>query len=76
MRKAQTPIARAVNTVGSQRELARITGYSQHAIWHALQRGKVSAEMAIAIERATDGAVTARDLRPDIFSEIQTTRTA
>jgi DNA-binding transcriptional regulator YdaS (Cro superfamily) len=32
--------------------------------------------MAIAIERATDGAVTARDLRPDIFSAIQTTRTA
>jgi len=76
MKKPQTPIARAVDAAGSQRQLARLTGYSQHAIWHALQRGRVSAEMALKIEIATDGAVTARDLRPDIFSEIQTTRTA
>lgn len=47
-------------------ELARKIGATQNAVWQAKQRGKVSAEMAMAIEQAFDGAVKARDLRPDL----------
>jgi DNA-binding transcriptional regulator YdaS (Cro superfamily) len=46
--------------------LARKIGATQNAVWQAKQRGKVSAEMAMAIEQALDGAVKARDLRPDL----------
>lgn len=65
----ETPLARAVKYAGSQHKLAQITGYSQHAIWHAAQRNRASAEMALRIEKATSGAVTAHELRPDIFGE-------
>ena len=58
---------RAIKSAGSQHKLAQATGYSQHAIWHAHKRGRPTAEMAIRIERATNGQVKARDLRPDIF---------
>lgn len=51
----------------NERELARATGYSQHAIWKArsgrLARG-ISPAMAIAIENATEGKVPAEDLCP------------
>jgi DNA-binding transcriptional regulator YdaS (Cro superfamily) len=50
----------------SENELARRTGYSQHAIWHARKRGRPTAEMCIKIERAT--GVAAALLRPDIFN--------
>lgn len=65
----------AIAIFGSERGLANATGYSQHAIWKAragrLARG-ISAEMALAIQTATRGAVPAKDLRPDLFK----TRTA
>lgn len=51
---------------GSENELARRTGYSQHAIWHARKRGRPTAEMAIRIERAT--GVPAAHFRPDLFN--------
>lgn len=61
----QTPLSRAVQIAGSQHKLADAIGFSQHAVWHALRRGRVSAEMARAIEKAT--GVAAADLRPDLF---------
>lgn len=57
----------AVDKAGkSERKLAERTGYSQHAIWHARQRNRVTAEMALRIERAT--GVPAALLRPDLFN--------
>lgn len=58
---------RAVRTAGSQSALARLVGVRQNSIWAALQKGRVSAELAIRIERALGGAVRAQDLRPDLF---------
>lgn len=62
------PITRAIEFAGSEAKLGAATGYSQHAIWQAKRRGRVSAEMAVAIERATQGAVSRAELRPDLFS--------
>lgn len=51
---------------GKDTDLARKIGVSQNAVWQARQRDKASPEMAMAIEQAFDGAVKARDLRPDL----------
>lgn len=57
----------AIGFAGSEAALAEATGYSQNAIWAAKQRGLVTAEMALAIDRALHGAVSASDLRPDLW---------
>ncbi len=62
-------LARAVALAGSQSRLSRATGYSQPAINKACRRGRVSAELAIAIEHATAGAVSRAELRPDLFGK-------
>jgi DNA-binding transcriptional regulator YdaS (Cro superfamily) len=60
-------LKKAVELVGNNdSELARKIGATQNAVWQAKQRGKVSAEMAMAIEQALAGAVKARELRPDL----------
>jgi len=60
------PFTRAVEKAGSETALAKLTGYSQNAIWCARRRGSCTAEMAIRIERAT--GVPASALRPDLFA--------
>lgn len=57
----------AVTLVGSEAKLGKATGFSQNAIWHAKTQGRVSAEMAAAIDRATGGAVSKHRLRPDLY---------
>ena len=64
-------VSKAVKIAGSQRKLAKASGLSQSYIsWlllYAESRSAVSAESAIAFERATGGAVTREQLRPDLF---------
>lgn len=62
-----TPFEKAIALFGNMSRLAVATGYSQHAIWHAVKRGQVSPKMAVAIHRATKGKVKKDQLRPDIF---------
>jgi DNA-binding transcriptional regulator YdaS (Cro superfamily) len=53
---------------GSQTKLAEAMGCTQQQVWFLLERSKgVSAEMALAVERATGGKVTRKELRPDLF---------
>lgn len=65
--KKQTPIETAIALAGSETKLGEATGYSQAAINKAKKAGRVSAEMAVAIEKATKGQVSRHRLRPDIF---------
>ena len=58
---------RAIAMFGNQSRLAVAIGYSQHAVWHAVQRRRVSPQMAVAIHKATNGKVRKDQLRPDIF---------
>lgn len=60
-------IERAIGLAGSEAKLAAKVGCSQVAINKAKRRGSVSAEMAVEIERATEGGVTASALRPDLW---------
>lgn len=57
--------------VGSQRALAQAVGLGQTAISNWIKRGStVPAEHCAAIETATAGAVTRRDLRPNDWQDI------
>lgn len=58
----------AIQIAGSEAKLGKATGYTQNAIWQAKRRGRVTAEMAIAIETATLGVVPKVRLRPDLFA--------
>lgn len=53
---------------GSETKLATAAGCSQNAVWAAKRAGRVSAELAVALERATDGEVPRWRLRPDLWS--------
>jgi DNA-binding transcriptional regulator YdaS (Cro superfamily) len=56
----------AIGLLGSQAKLADACGVTQASIWQAKEAGRVSAELALMIERATAGEVAARRLRPDL----------
>lgn len=61
-------VAEAVRIVGSQAALAEKMGRSQQQVSALCTRATfISAEDALAIHRATDGAVPASGLRPDIW---------
>lgn len=61
-------IKRAVEILGSQSALAQACGVKQGHVWNWLNRDKViRLENALLIERATNGAVTKEQLRPDLF---------
>jgi DNA-binding transcriptional regulator YdaS (Cro superfamily) len=62
-----TPIERAIKRAGSEAKLAALIGCSQVAINKAKHRNRVSGEMAVAIDKATEGDVSKSDLRPDLF---------
>lgn len=68
MTEHASPIHRAIAIAGSEQKLGAAAGVSQNAIWQAKKRGRVSAELAVAIEKATSGAVTRAELRPDLFA--------
>lgn len=67
MKTKDANIERAIQIAGGQAALAERAGISQTAV-HKYLYGKVrpKAETAIAIERATDGVVSRKTLRPDI----------
>ena len=56
---------------GSQTDLARAISAQPQLVWQ-WSKGvrKIPVERCVAIERATNGAVTRKDLRPDDWEEI------
>lgn len=61
-------IARAIEALGTQKKLADAAGVEQQTISKLLNgQRRITAEMAVAIERATAGQVPRQELRPDIF---------
>lgn len=65
-----TPLQRAVKLLGGQSSAARALGISQQRVWVWLNRSpqRVPAEFCTAIEKCTQGAIRARELRPDVFN--------
>ena len=60
-------VARAIALKQSQHKLARACGVSQGLISRAKVGGRLSPRLAIAIHRATEGAVPGSALRPDLW---------
>lgn len=61
-------LKKAVVISGGQAALARKIGTKQqHISWWLNKSKRVPAERVLAIESATNGAVTRYDLRPDVF---------
>ena len=60
-------VARAIALKESQHKLAAACGVSQSLISKAKIDGRLSARLAIAIHRATAGAVPGSALRPDLW---------
>lgn len=57
-----------IRDAGTQAKLAKRAGCSQNAIYKALRDGRVSAELALKLDRAFDGGkFSASDLRPDLW---------
>lgn len=66
----KSPLERAIEIVGSQKELAEQIGTTQQNISDKVRRGaRVPAEWCASIERATEGVIKKATLRPDIFSK-------
>jgi DNA-binding transcriptional regulator YdaS (Cro superfamily) len=62
-------LQRAIENLGSQAALARMLGVVPMAVSNWKLRGQVPADKCLAIERATLGAVTKEQLRPDVFGD-------
>lgn len=61
-------LKRAIRQVGSQPKLAKAMGCSQSKIsWLLITADEISAEDSLAIDRATNGDVSASKLRPDLW---------
>jgi DNA-binding transcriptional regulator YdaS (Cro superfamily) len=59
----------------SQAELARRLSVSPGLVWQWLNgRRQVAAEQVLPIERATNGAVSRHEIRPDIYPQPNTRR--
>lgn len=71
MNKQRHPsLQRAIDLVGSQSKLAKLVGVrSQSAISRALLgEARLTAELAVAVEAATEGRVPRWELRPDLWA--------
>lgn len=69
MNTAATALDRAIHLLGSQQALANLLNIRSPSIseWRARGPLGVPAARCLAIERATHGAVTRYELRPDVF---------
>lgn len=63
-------LQRAITILDGQVPLAAALGVVQSAVSGWLKRGSVPVKYCAAIERATRGEVTRRDLRPDDWQDI------
>jgi len=67
--KPKKALEKALKQVGSQSALAKACGVSQQAVQQWCDSGKVPAARVQSVVAACSGAVSAVDLRPDIFAE-------
>lgn len=60
-------IKRAIAIVGSTHKLGKAIGVPQRSVANWSKNVRVRPEACAAIEQATEGKVSRRDLRPDLF---------
>lgn len=64
-------LIKAIEIAGSESKLAKLlkaAGFActQNRIWQAKKRGVLTAELAMQIEKVTEGQLKARDMCPDL----------
>lgn len=64
---ASVALKRAIDFFGTQAKLAEKAGVNQQLISRALANKWVSAELAVAIEKASGGEIKRVEFRPDLF---------
>lgn len=70
MSDAKELFQKAINHAGGQGKLASAIGISQQHVSYILTRAKrIPPEVAIAVDRYTDGQITKSELRPDLFGD-------
>jgi DNA-binding transcriptional regulator YdaS (Cro superfamily) len=57
--------------VGSRKRLADELGVTRQAVFDWIKRGRISASMAIEVEKRTDGLFTKESLRPDVVKWVK-----
>ena len=72
------PIIKAIEAFGgSQTEFAAALGVTKGAVTNWIAgTARVDPKNCRAIEALTDGAVTAADIRPDVFGDVELLKTA
>lgn len=60
-------IEKAIETVGTQSELARKIGVFPQQVQKWFSTGLIPPNRVLAVEKATNGQVTRYELRPDIY---------
>lgn len=65
-------VIKAVEHFGSHQKLAEALGVDRSAVSHWKMDDNIwpTLKIAMIVEKITDGEVTARELRPDLFEEI------
>jgi len=66
---AMDALTKAIEAAGGVGKLALAIGTAQNVVSNWRARGQVPAHRCAEVERATGGAVTRHDLRPDVFGE-------
>ncbi len=68
-KKTSAAVKRAIEMFGSQTALAKRIGVGQNTISYWLYEAKqVPPKRAVQLEAVTNGAVTRRELRPDLWN--------
>lgn len=61
-------VKQAIEIVGGQKALGDKIGHTQQGVGYLLHKSKkVSGEVAVAIDEATEGKISKEALRPDLF---------
>ena len=70
MSKTRALINLAIKIAGSQQKLAEALGLSQQAVsYYIVGEARVSAEVAVKIDKFTKGKISKAALRPDLFGD-------
>jgi DNA-binding transcriptional regulator YdaS (Cro superfamily) len=67
-KQQQAELERLIEYAGSKARLAESLGVSRQIVYYWLKRGRISASCALEVERITNGAFTAAELRPDVMN--------
>jgi DNA-binding transcriptional regulator YdaS (Cro superfamily) len=67
-KQQQAELERLIEYAGSKARLAESLGVSRQIVYYWLKRGRISAGCALDVERITNGAFKAAELRPDVVN--------